>query len=302
MSVTYPNAFSTELREELSSERAHSLSVKKILSDSKSFQCSEDCSTFKLTLTNFGKKDYIYSPYFRPGSLNQSHAPNCSLMKKNYENRIGTQETSYIFSRIDSNIIVDLNLLKGLLTPSENPTKMTPTSTNVTIGYTSHNGEKELGSKHTYQHIKSLAKLVRLYFDSKEGELYRFFDRNRNEIILSDYFEELYLEKEVVEHKNKIYYGLVNIFKKNPENDPYFHIRFCSPCKIYDNIVTPTVNINIRLATHRGVKKKIQQLDRLCETKEEFTLFYFGSFKYNDPYLNFDKSHQEIIDYLFFRD
>lgn len=82
MSVTYPNAFSTELREELSSERAHSLSVKKILSDSKSFQCSEDCSTFKLTLTNFGKKDYIYSPYFRPGGLNQSHAPNCSLMKK----------------------------------------------------------------------------------------------------------------------------------------------------------------------------------------------------------------------------
>lgn len=303
MAETYPTAFSTELKRDMDSEEAYQASINRELNDKKAFQCSEDCPTFKLTLTNFGKKEYIYSPYFRPGSLNQVHSPSCSIIKRNYDNRIGTKESSYIFSRTDSNVIVDLNLIKGVLLPPEDSKEKNTSGINggIATKKTTENNE-ETESKLAYKHIKSLARLVKIYFDSKEGELYRFFDMNRNEITLSDYFEELYVDKEIEEHVNKIYYGEVSIFKKNPTNDPYFHIRFTSPCKVNGKQVTPTVNINLRLADHRGVKSKIKQLEKLSESKEKFTLFYFGSFIDNDPYLNFDKPHNEIIDYLFFRD
>lgn len=66
--MSFPTAYSLELKRELTAKEAHDFSLLPLgnphrLSDHYQFQCSKGCS-FKLTLTNFAEPNYTKAPYY----------------------------------------------------------------------------------------------------------------------------------------------------------------------------------------------------------------------------------------------
>lgn len=117
--MSFPSAYSLELKIDLSAKEAYDFSRTPVgsshrLTDAKQFQCGEKCS-FKLTLANFNNPDFNKTPYFTPGARNQEHDPkNCQRMIEHYQQREQevTIENHGSFSREKNKLIIDLNVIK----------------------------------------------------------------------------------------------------------------------------------------------------------------------------------------------
>lgn len=308
MSETYATAYSTDLKKDLDPMEAYQFSLEKKVADSHNFQCSKNCH-FKLTLVNFGKnpQDFVKPPHFRTSNLEQKHEKDCPIVQSHYESRKGTSSQSLLWNRTDSKVIVEIDLINGLLAKIKNSETVKTNlfrseETTITRTNTSskNNNEKEI--KLFLQHIKSLRKLIQLYFSYLQGEKYQFVDKNNQQIDLNIFFTKLSVYKMITEGHISIYYGKAKVFFKDCPEGPYFHLRFTSPCRM-NNLrgVAPSVNINLKKAEHHGVKGKISELKKLAKSKKSFTLFYFGSFKeVKKQYINFSRPTEQILDFLIF--
>ncbi|MCW2280167.1 hypothetical protein [Lactococcus lactis] len=305
MTETYHYAYSTELQRYLEPLEAHQYSINSKLHSKYHFQCGEFCR-FKLTLVNFGKEKFIQPPHYRSSTFDQIHEPGCQVVKEHYEARKGTHEVSQLWSRSESKVIVEINLIKGLLAKIKNSESLTNPTNPSEIFSLSNNTTKDLqvekDKKIVAQHIKSLKKLIKLYLSYLQGEQYQFLDINNQKIDLNSYFIKLGVFKMITPNKIGIYYGQAKVYSYDKIKSPYFHVRFTSPCRTLNlREISPSVNINKEKALHRGVKGKILQLEKLSKSKKPFLLFYFGSFiEKEEQYLNFARKSEEILDYFIF--
>ena len=126
--MSFQSAYSLELKQYVTPKEAFDFSCSPIgtpnhLTDAKMFQCGEKCS-FKLTLANFNNPDFNKTPYFTPGARNQKHDPNnCQRMIEHYQQREQevTSENHISFYREKNKLIVDLDLVKGILATVTKP-------------------------------------------------------------------------------------------------------------------------------------------------------------------------------------
>lgn len=306
MTITYPKAYSTEINDLIDPDKAHELSLQNTLHDRKAFKCSELCN-FSLTLTNFAKKDFVQTPHFTPGKRGQVHN-NCDLMQYRKEQRkLVPVEKNRVFIRDKSNIKVDMDFTKGLLSKIASGTHKTSSETgvvNTKLKQTkskkkSHSTEKS----ETDTILKSLKKLIDYYHDFKEGELLTFSDMSNNPLNLDQIFTELSPNFEIKDNAPKIYFGLATVVFRDDVKRPYFNIKFKNKVSLENVLGRPSKNINEADANVQGSKNKVNRLKRFAKSKEEFLLYYFGGFKihsYNENfYINFDKDYGEEIKYIF---
>lgn len=315
--MSFPSAYSLELRDTLTAEKAATYSRlpkndKNHLEDYKQFQCSEFCS-FKLSLTNFGEKNYTKTPYFTPGARNQTHDPdNCQLIIKHYHQR--EQEVASVdhgsFRREKNKLIIDLDLVKGVLATvtksrqkDETISSSEPTRTDVK--QRNPHSTSTVDNKTFRSHVKQLSDLIHYFLEYQSGEKYTFYSKDNRAIQLESYFVKLEEsgQRGINLEDVHIYYDTASVisktFKSNPEND-YFLIIFNSECTLNGTSSHPTITINKRLANHHGVKGKLKTLEKAAKDKQPLKLFYFGKFRKHssNKYINPDVGYEEILDYL----
>lgn len=307
MSEVYKNAYSLELNKPLEPNEAYQLSIQKKLKENNGFQCSEHCD-FQLILVNFGKKDYIQAPHYRSAKLEQSHSTGCTLMKEQALARIGQREDSYSFTRNDSKITVELDLIKGLLVEVSN-SKTIKTVTGSPAGstsYTSFKGDStdNTEKKELHKKIKSLKSLIDYYERIRQGELFDIVDRQGVPLNLENHFHDLRIHPELEEGLVKIYIADAWVSLRGSENDPYYHLKLTSECELINVIAKPTLNMNKKGSVHRGVTNKEKFLERQAREGTKYKVYFFGSFILNESnknfYINFDLSTQEALDFLVF--
>lgn len=315
--MSFPTAYSLELKQELTAKEAHDFSLLPLgnpnrLSDRYQFQCSKSCS-FKLTLTNFAEPNYTKAPYFTSGARNQIHDPhNCQLMIKHYQEREQeTQIKNYgSFSREKNKLIIDLNLVRGVLAtiarPRQKDEETNPTK--ATVPQFHHHGNNNPVDERTFRsHIKQLSTLVRYFLDYQSGEKYTFYNMDRQEIQLEKYFVSLARAKQkgVNLEEVHIYYDTATVDyhldKDNPDNN-YFLIRFQHICSINNINNRPTIIINETKSQHHGVGYKIKILRRAAKDREPLKVFFFGSFMKHPSrkFINPKVNPTDILDYLVF--
>ncbi|MBS7067046.1 MAG: hypothetical protein KH106_03490 [Lactococcus lactis] len=308
MTITYPKAFSTEINDFLSPDEAHERSVHNTLKDRRAFQCGPSCN-FSLTLTNFGKEDYVQSPHFTPGKREQVHSKtNCKLMIARREQRnLEPVETNKVFTRSKSNIKVDMDFTKGLLSKILTGTKQISTSpeqsNNQKNPKKSKGNSKNKTKSSTSTVLKSLKKLIEYYHDFKEGDLFTFTDMLDHPLILDEIFTELTPGLNIVDNSPKIYFGLATVYYRDDVPRPYFLLKYKNEISFKNVVGKPSKIINVAEANVYGSINKVNRLKRLAKSKEEFMLYYFGGFKIKlsneDFYINFDKAFGEEIQYIF---
>lgn len=315
--MSFPSAYSLELKKDLSAKEAYDFSCSSIdssyhLTDAKQFQCGENCS-FKLTLTNFNNPDFMKTPYFTPGSRNQRHdLNNCQLMIKHYQQREQEvqSEDHVSFSRKKNKLIIDLDLIKGALATVTKPRQKDETTLSAEPSNTEikqrHSHSSSIANNKTFRsHVKQLSALIRYFLEYQSGEKYTFYSKDKREIQLEKYFVNLseVNQREINLKDVHIYYDTASVISKtfdsNPERD-YFLIIFNSECTLDGTTSRPTITINKRLADHRGVKGKLKTLEKAAKDKQPLKLFYFGKFRKHDSnkYINPYVSYEEILDYL----
>lgn len=306
MTITYPKAFSIELNDVIEPDEAYEFSLQNKLHDKKAFKCSERCG-FLLTLTNFGNKNYIHAPHFTPGKREQIHT-NCDLMVRRKERRdLAPSEKNRVFTRDKSNIKVDMDFTKGLLSKIASGTHKTSSETGVVNTKLKQTKSKKKShsteQSETDTVLKSLKKLIDYYHDFKEGELLTFSDMSNNPLNLDQIFTELSPNFEIKDNSPKIYFGLATVVFRDDVKRPYFNIKFKNEVSFENVLGRPSKNINEADANVQGSKNKVNRLKRFAKSKEEFLLYYFGGFKihsYNENfYINFDKDYGEEIKYIF---
>lgn len=315
--MSFPSAYSLELQETLSAEKAGAYSRlpksdKFHLEDYKQFQCSEFCS-FKLSLTNFGEKNYTKTPYFTPGARNQRHNPDyCKLIVEHYQQREQEKEVKEYtsFSREKNNLIIDIDLVRGALAKVSKPrlkneeqSNSIPTSSEAKKHYTS--SSKVIDEKSFRNHIKQLSALICYFLEYQSGEKYRFFNKDKQAIHLENYFVNLAEaeQKGICLEDIHIYYDTATVdyrYDKENPNKSYFLIRFHHICTIGETCSKPTIIINETKSNHHGVGYKIKTLRRAAKDSEPLKIFFFGSFtKYpRKPFINPNVNPADILDYL----
>ncbi|WP_195957992.1 hypothetical protein [Enterococcus gallinarum] len=307
MPETYIDAYSLEKHEVMEPETAHQLSLKNELKEHNAFQCSETCS-FKLALVNFGKTEFIKEPHFRSAKFDQKHSPSCSLMQKEAKARIGEKESSYFFTRNSSKITVELDLINGLLVEIADSKKTnfnasrsgTPTYSKAESIQGSHKAHKQLKKR-----IKSLRALIDLYEKSRQGELYDIEDKYGKPLDLKQHFQDLRRNPIISEGKTKIYVSDARVFLKSSEfNNPFYHLRLTTTCKLRKIRKVPTFNLNKQKSIHYGALNKERFLENHAKSKKKFKIYFFGSFILKKSgkqfYINFDLISQSALDYLVF--
>lgn len=315
--MSFPSAYSLELQETLSAEKAGAYSRlpsndKHHLENYKQFQCSESCS-FKLSLTNFGEKNYTKTPYFTPGARNQSHDPdNCQLIVKHYQQR--EEEVTSVdydsFRREKNKLIIDLDLVKGVLadvTKSRQKSEITSATeaSNTEVRHRHVQSTSTVDNKTFRSHVKQLSALIQYFLEYQSGEKYTFYSKDKREIQLERYFVKLEEagQRGINLEDIHIYYDTASVnsfdYEDHPEKN-YFLVRFNSICTIDGVTNNPSIMINKSLAEHYGVKGKLKTLEKAAKDKQPLKLFYFGKFrKHNsNKYINPDVGYEEILDYL----
>jgi len=313
--MSYEKAYSLEANIDLTPLEAHRRSILSTgdfnkLYDNRAFQCGKLCP-FKLTLTNFGSEDYNKTPHFTPGARNQVHdCQNCDVIVKNYELReLETgKENHGSFYRDKNKIIIDVDLVKGDLAVISQPRQKgnePQMSGPLSNSKTKSRKSKYIDDKTFKMHIKRLKDLVQYYLDEQAGERYTFFNKNNKEINLSKYFIDLSEagQRNINLEDVHIYFDNASVryinFEDKPEND-YFLVQFKSKCTLNNVTATPTITINKQLASHRGVKYKLDILEKAAKDKQPLRLFFFGRFKKHPTkdYINPAVKHEDILDYL----
>lgn len=317
--MSFPTAYSLELKRELTAKEAHDFSLLPLgnphrLSDCYQFQCSKGCS-FKLTLTNFAEPNYTKAPYYTSGARNQTHDPyNCQLMIKHYQEREQevVSENHGCFSRERNKLIIDIDLVKGALAIVAKPRQKnenTPSSetSNTEITHQHSRSSSTVDDKTFRSHVKQLSTLIRYFLEYQSGEQYTFYSKNKQEIQLEKYFVSLAKAKQkgINLEEVHIYYDTATVDyhldKDNPDNN-YFLIRFQHICSI-DNINNrPTIIINETKSQHHGVGYKIKILRRAAKDREPLKVFFFGSFMKHPSrkFINPKVNPTDILDYLVF--
>lgn len=305
--MSFPSAFSLELKRILSAKQAHDYSClsdkeSNYLLDSKKFQCGENC-LFKLTLTNFGNKNYNKTPYFTPGMRNQGHSlDSCQLMVERYKQREKEEniEEHISFYREKNKLIIDLDLVRGMLAKVNNPKqKDGEIDSNETESQTPENQSSVASNyeKTFRSHIKHLSTLVNYFLEFEHGEKYSFYNKNGQEINLKNYVVNLaHIEQHnIILTDPHIYHDNATV----SDMGEYFLVRFHSEVSLGLVITRPTITINKELATHHGVKGKLKILEKASKDNEPLRLFFFGKFRqYKSKYINPDVSYGDILDYL----
>lgn len=313
--MSYEKAYSLEANIDLTPLEAHRRSILSTgdfnkLYDKRAFQCGKLCP-FKLTLTNFGLEDYNKTPHFTPGARNQVHdCQNCDVIVKNYELReLETEKENHgSFYRDKNKIIIDVDLVKGDLAvisqprQKENEPQMSGPLSN---SKTKSRESKYIDDKTFKMHIKQLKDLVQYYLDEQAGERYTFFNKNNEEINLSKYFIDLAEagQRNINLEDVHIYFDNASVryinFEDKLEND-YFLVQFKSKCTLNNVTATPTITINKKSASHRGVKYKLDILEKAAKDGQPLRLFFFGRFKKHPTkdYINPAVKHVDILDYL----
>ncbi|GAY70619.1 hypothetical protein FMV2238Y02_03240 [Streptococcus canis] len=315
--MSFPSAYSLELKTDLSAKEAYDFSRAPVgsshhLTDAKKFQCGKKCS-FKLTLANFNNPDFNKTPYFTPGARNQEHDPeNCQRMVEHYQQREQevTIENHGSFSREKNKLIIDLDLVKGslaIVTKPRQKNENTPSSetSHTEVVHRHSRSSSTVDNKTFRSHIKQLTALIRYFLEYQSGEKYTFYSKNKQEIQLEKYFVNLSEtdQRGINLEDVHIYYDTASVISKtfelNPEKD-YFLIIFNSECTLDGTSSHPTITINKRLASHHGVKGKLKTLERAAKDKQPLKLFYFGKFRKHssNKYINPDVGYEEILDYL----
>lgn len=315
--MSFPSAYSLELRTDLSAKEAYDFSRTPAgsshhLTDAKKFQCGEKCS-FKLTLANFNNPDFNKTPYFTHGARNQEHDPkNCQRMIEHYQKR--EQEVTTVnhgsFSREKNKLIIDLDLVKGSLAIVSKPRQKnenTPSSETSHTKVTQPNSRSSstVDTKTFRSHVKQLSALIRYFLEYQSGEKYTFYSKNKQEIQLERYFVNLAEadQKGINLEDVHIYYDTASVKyfdnKLQPEKS-YFLVRFNSKCTIDGVTNYPSITINKSLADHHGVKGKLKTLEKAAKDKQPLKLFYFGKFRKHSSkkYINPDVGYEDILNYL----
>lgn len=313
--MSFQSAYSLELKQYVTPKKAFDFSCSPIgtpnhLTDTKMFQCGEKCS-FKLTLANFNKLGFNKTPYFTPGARNQKHDPNnCQRMIEHYQQREQevTSENHISFYREKNKLIVDLDLVKGILAPVTNPRQKDESNFSSESNkdemhrQSSHSSCTDEDKRTFRSHVKQLRDLINYFLKYQSGEKYTFYDKYKREIQLERYFVNLKEanQRGINLEDVHIYYDTATVKsidnKKNPEKS-YFLVRFHSKCTIGDVSNYPSILINKNAASHHGVKEK---LEKAAKDKQPLKLFYFGKFiKHSSKkYINPDVSYEDILDYL----
>lgn len=317
--MSFPSAYSLELKTDLSAKEAYDFSRTPVgsshrLTDAKQFQCGEKCS-FKLTLANFNNPDFNKTPYFTPGARNQKHDSNyCQRMIEHYHQREQevTTENHGSFSREKNKLIIDLDLVKGslaIVTKPRQKNENTPSSetSDTEVAHRHSHSSSTADTKTFRSHIKQLTALIRCFLEYQSGEKFTFYSKNKQEIQLERYFVNLAeaTKRGINLEDVHIYYDTATVDyhldKDNPDNS-YFLIRFHHVCSI-DNVNNrPTIIINETKSQHHGVGYKIKILKRAAKDGEPLKVFFFGSFiKHpNRKFINPNVSPIDILDYLVF--
>lgn len=317
--MSFPSAYSIELRTDLSAKEVYDFSRTPVgsphhLTDAKKFQCGERCS-FKLTLANFNNPDFNKTPYFTPGARNQKHNPDyCQRMIEHYQQREQevTTENLGSFSREKNKLIIDLDLVKGVLATITKPRQKNENSPSSEINNTEivhrHSRSSSTADTKTFRsHIKQLTALIRYFLEYQSGEKYTFYSKNKQEIQLEKYFVNLAEadQRGINLEDVHIYYDTATVDyhldEDNPDNS-YFLIRFHHVCSIDSVNNRPTIIINETKSQHHGVGYKIKILKRAAKDGEPLKVFFFGSFiKHpNRKFINPNVSPIDILDYLVF--
>ena len=318
--MSFPSAYSIELRTDLSAKEVYDFSRTPVgsphhLTDAKKFQCGERCS-FKLTLANFNNPDFNKTPYFTPGARNQKHNPDyCQRMIEHYQQREQevTTENLGSFSREKNKLIIDLDLVKGALATITKPRQKNENSPSSEINNTEivhrHSRSSSTADTKTFRsHIKQLTALIRYFLEYQSGEKYTFYSKNKQEIQLEKYFVNLAEadQRGINLEDVHIYYDTATVDyhldEDNPDNS-YFLIRFHHVCSIDSVNNRPTIIINETKSQHHGVGYKIKILKRAAKDGEPLKVFFFGSFiKHpNRKFINAKVGPIDILDYLVFR-
>lgn len=315
--MSYPSAYSLELKRPLSAKEAFDYSRLPIdqpnhLQDAKLFQCGENCG-FKLTLTNFNNPDYNKTPHFTPGARNQKHDPdNCQLMIDHYQQREQEVEPENhgCFSREKNKLIIDIDLVKGALATvtkprQKNENTLSSETSNTEVTHRRSHSSSTVDTKTFRSHVKQLSALIRYFLEYQSGEKYTFYSKDKREIQLEKYFVNLTEadQRGINLEDLHIYYNTATVkyFEdKHQPNNSYFLVRFNSKCTIDGVTNYPSITINKSLADHHGVKGKLKTLEKAAKDKQPLKLFFFGKFHKHssNKYINPDMGYEDILDYL----
>ena len=74
-------------------------------------------------------------------------------------------------------------------------------------------------------------------------------------------------------------------------------MQFKSKCTLNNVTATPTITINKQSASHRGVKYKLDILEKAAKDEQPLRLFFFGRFKKHNTkdYINPAVKHEYIL-------
>ncbi|WP_411372728.1 hypothetical protein [Enterococcus thailandicus] len=324
--VTYNEAYSTKLKETLTAQYANEHftgknwdgSIQSKLFDSNNeFQCADNCD-LQLTCVNIhvdfsNSKNYNRKrlPYFSNRSGGK-HSHSCSRIIRNRKKR-SLEKTKTRYYTQEGNKFI-FTFTKGYGFPKQNFPSLTQehNNSNNKSTYRTKQDPKMTNQHEKKQipHVTSIKRMISLFEENEIGDYsIQLFDNNHQSINFYDIFFPI--DSNVIDNIYTIFYGQAHAeFLTLKNNQQVIKLQYSKSISI-DNyhFSKPSVLLyeddfikNKRKSLYKTFEK---YANRWVENKKDknsyFRLYYVGTFKEKNTYINFDSLNINIPKSLFIR-